>query len=77
MIEVDEDFVGRSKLIKKFLTRLFISLKGEKPQIYFSRRLSSKHVQKADVLTKLAKKGFLTIHESNPNLKREFEVLGP
>lgn len=76
-IEVDEDFAGRSKLIEKFLTQLFISLKGERPRIYFSRRLSSKHIEEADVLTKLAKKGFLKIHESNPDLRKEFEILGP
>jgi hypothetical protein len=76
-VEIDEDFVGRSKLIEKYLTRLFVTLKGEKPRIYFSRRLSSKHVEKADVLTKLAKKGLLTIHESNPNLREYFKILGP
>ena len=77
IIEIDEDFTGHSKLIKKYLIRLFISLKGERPQIYFSRRLSSKYVEKADVLTKLAKRGFLRIHESNPDLKKEFKILGP
>lgn len=76
-IEIDEDFVGRSKQIKRYLTRLFLSLKGEKPRIYFTRRLSSKHVEKADVLTKLAKKGFSTIHDSNPNLREYFKILGP
>jgi hypothetical protein len=76
-IEIDEDFVGRSKLIRNYLTRLFITLKGEKPRIYFSRRLSSKHVERADVLTKLAKKGLLTIHDSNPNLTKHFRILGP
>jgi len=76
-LEIDEDFVGRSKLIEKYLTRLFITLKGEKPLIYFSRRLSSKHIEKADVLTKLAKKGFLKIHDSNPNLTEYFKILGP
>jgi hypothetical protein len=76
-IEIDEDFVGRSKIIAKYLTKLFITLKGERPPIYFTRRLSSKHVEKADVLTKLAKKGFLTIHTSNPNLREYFKILGP
>lgn len=76
-IEIDEDFVGRSKLIEKYLTKLFVSLKEEKPRIYFSRRLSSKHIEEADVLTKLAKKGFLTIHDSDPNLRGHFKILGP
>jgi hypothetical protein len=59
-VEIDEDFVGRSKLIEKYLTKLFITIKRQKPRIYFSRRLNSKNVEKADVLTKLAKKGLLS-----------------
>jgi len=76
-IEIDEDFVGRSKQIKKYLICLFVRLKGNKPRVYFSRRLSSKHVEKADVLSKLAKKGFITIHDSNPRLRKYFKILDP
>jgi len=57
-------------MLKKYLTRLFISLKGERPQLYFSRRLNSKHMEKADVSSTLARRGFLRIHEPDPDLNR-------
>ena len=75
-LEIDEDFVGHSKQIESYVTRLFISLRRAKPEIYFSNRLGSERVRRADVHTKLAKGGLITIHESDPDLEKEFKILG-
>lgn len=76
ILEIDEDFTGKPKeRIIKCLSKIMIKEKGFKLKMYFGRRLTSKYIQKADVLSKLAKKGQIKITESDPNLEKEFQSI--